>query len=88
MENAKTFPRPKSLWWDFPGGPVVGALPSKAGGVGLFPGQGAKFPYALWPKKMKSLLLFSRFFPPPMKSISKFLILKKHLKDVIKTNVN
>ena len=53
MENAKTFPRPKSLWWDFPGGPVVGALPSKAGGVGLFPGQGAKFPYALWPKKMK-----------------------------------
>lgn len=38
---------------DFPSGPVVGALPSKAGGVGLFPGQGAKFPYALWPKKMK-----------------------------------
>ena len=28
-------------------------LPSNAGGVGLMPGQGAKIPHALWPKKKK-----------------------------------
>ena len=37
--------------WDFPGGPVVKASPSNAGGAGLIPGQGAKIPHALWPKK-------------------------------------
>ena len=30
--------------WDFPGGPVVKTSPSKAGGVSLIPGQGAKIP--------------------------------------------
>ena len=35
---------------DFPGGPVVKALPSRAGGVGLIPGQGTKIPHALCPK--------------------------------------
>ena len=36
--------------WDFPGGPVVKASPSNAGGVGLIPGQGAKIPHASWSK--------------------------------------
>ena len=31
---------------DFPGGPVVKASPSNAGGVGSIPGQGVKIPYA------------------------------------------
>ena len=31
---------------DFPGGPVVGTLPSSAGGVGSIPGQGARIPHA------------------------------------------
>ena len=35
----------------FPGGPVVGNLPSNAGGTGLIPGRGAKSPHASWPKK-------------------------------------
>ena len=30
-------------------------LPSNAGGVGLMPGQGAKIPHALWPKKKTSV---------------------------------
>ena len=37
--------------WDFPGGPVVKTLPSSVGGAGLIPGQGAKIPHALQPKK-------------------------------------
>ena len=36
---------------DFPGGPVVGTSPFTGGGVGSIPGQGAKIPHALWPKK-------------------------------------
>ena len=37
------------LWWvyfaqDFPGGPLVKNLPSKAGDVGSIPGQGTKIP--------------------------------------------
>ena len=36
--------------WGFPGGPVVKASPSNAGGAGLIPGRGAKIPHALWPK--------------------------------------
>ena len=36
---------------DFPGGPVVKTLPSKAGGVGSIPGQGTKIPHASQPKK-------------------------------------
>ena len=42
---------------DFPGGPLVGTLPSGAGGVGSIPGPGAKIPHpgakiphASWPK--------------------------------------
>ena len=37
--------------WDFPGGPVVKTLPSNAGDTGSTPGQGAKIPHALGPKK-------------------------------------
>ena len=33
---------------DFPGGPVVTALPSRAGGVDSVPGQGAGIPHASW----------------------------------------
>ena len=36
--------------WDFPSGPVVNTLPSRARGVGSIPGWGAKIPHALWPK--------------------------------------
>ena len=36
---------------DFPGGPVVKTSLSNAGGVGSIPGQGAKIPHALQPKK-------------------------------------
>ena len=35
---------------DFPGGPVVKASPSNAGGAGSISGQGAKIPHASWPK--------------------------------------
>ena len=34
--------------WDFPGGPVVRTLASNAGGTGLIPGGGARFPHAVW----------------------------------------
>ena len=37
--------------WDFPGGPVVKASPSNAGGVVSIPGQWAKMPHALQPKQ-------------------------------------
>ena len=33
---------------------MVGTSPSNAGGVGLIPGQGARIPDALWPKKKKN----------------------------------
>ena len=36
--------------WGFPGGPVVETWLSKAQGVGLIPGWGAKTPHASWPK--------------------------------------
>ena len=36
--------------WDFPGGPVVKTLPSRAGGVGSIPGWGAGIPHATQPK--------------------------------------
>ena len=39
---------------DFPSGTAVKTLPSNAGGVGLIPGQGARIPDALWPKKKKN----------------------------------
>ena len=32
---------------------MVKTLPSNEGGVGSIPSQGAKTPYASWPKKMK-----------------------------------
>ena len=35
---------------DFPGGPVVKTQSSRAGGLGLIPGWGAKIPHAQWPK--------------------------------------
>ena len=35
---------------DFPGGPVVKASPSNAGGKGSIPGWGAKIPHASRPK--------------------------------------
>ena len=38
---------------DFPGDPVVKALPSSVEGVGLIPGRGARIPHASWPKKQK-----------------------------------
>ena len=45
---------------DFPGGPVVKALRSSAGGEGLIPGQGAKAqlvkaPPAMWETWVQSL---------------------------------
>ena len=45
----------RSLEKDFPGGPVVKTLPSKAGSAGSIPGLGTKIPYALWPpQKIKT----------------------------------
>ena len=41
----------KQTDWDFPGSQLVKTLPSNAGSMGLIPGQGAKTPYALLPKK-------------------------------------
>ena len=35
---------------DFPGGPVVGTLPSNAGGAAPIPGQGVGIPHASCPK--------------------------------------
>ena len=39
--------------WGLPDGPVVKTLPSKLGGAGSIPGQEAKIPHALQPKKPK-----------------------------------
>ena len=38
---------------DFPGDPMVKTSPFNAGGMGSMPGQEAKIPHALWPKKPK-----------------------------------
>ena len=43
------------LFWDFPGDPVVKTSPSNAWAVGLIPGQGARIPHALRPKKKDHL---------------------------------
>ena len=40
---------------DFPGGPVVKTLPSNTGGAGSIPGQGAKIPHVLQPKKQENI---------------------------------
>ena len=40
----------QSISGEFPGSPVVKISPSDAGSVGSIPGQGAKTPYAPWPK--------------------------------------
>ena len=40
--------------WEFPGGSVVQNQPSNAGGKGSIPGQGAKIPHALQPRKNKT----------------------------------
>ena len=37
----------KSLWMDFPGGPVVKNLPANAGDMGSIPGLRTKIPHAL-----------------------------------------
>ena len=50
-----TIPRSKELGRDFPGGPVVKALPPSAGGVGLTPGWGIKIPHGLWPPKNQNI---------------------------------
>ena len=44
-------------------GSVFKTLPSKAGGVGLIPGQGAKIPHASWTKKqnIKQKLCCNKF---------------------------
>ena len=42
----------KHMLRNFPGGPVVKTLPSKARGVGLIPGYGVKIPCALWPNPL------------------------------------
>ena len=34
---------------------MVGTLPAKAGGAGSIPGQEAKIPHGLWPKKITYL---------------------------------
>ena len=39
--------------WGLPDGPVVKTLPCKLGGAGSIPGQEAKIPHALQPKKPK-----------------------------------
>ena len=39
-----------SIIRDFPGGPGVKTLPSKAEGMGSIPGRGVKIPHASWPK--------------------------------------
>ena len=48
---------------NFPGGPVVKTILPMQGGVSLISDQGAKIPYAIWPKKKKvnSECLFSLF---------------------------
>ena len=43
----------RSLYWDFPGGPVVKTSLPNAGGASSIPGQGAEIPHALQPKKPK-----------------------------------
>ena len=43
--------------WGVPGGPVVKTLPSNAGGAGSIPGEGAKIPHALQPKKQTEAIL-------------------------------
>ena len=40
----------KSVFGNFPGGPVVKTSPSNAGGAGLIPGLGTIIPHASWPK--------------------------------------
>ena len=48
---------------DFPESPVVKTSPSKAGGVGLIPGWGAKTSHASWPKNqnIKQKQYFNKF---------------------------
>ena len=44
--DLKIFPEQNKKDGDFPGGPVVKNLPSKAGDTGSIPGQGTKIPHA------------------------------------------
>ena len=37
----------KTIYWNFPGGPVVKNLPSNVRDVGSIPGQGTKIPHAV-----------------------------------------
>ena len=36
-----------TVFWDFPGGPVVNNLPFNSGDAGSIPGQGTKIPHAV-----------------------------------------
>ena len=49
---------------DFPGGPVVKALPSKAGGVGSIPSQGARIsqPKNQNIKQKQDSSIFNKYF--------------------------
>ena len=48
-------PRPKHLYWEFPGGPVVRTWRFHCRGQGSIPGWGTKIPpvHKAWPKKKK-----------------------------------
>ena len=63
---------------DFPCGPGVKTLPSKAGDVGLILGRGAKIPHASWPKNqsIKQKQYCNKF----KKDFLKWSTLKKTLK--------
>ena len=66
----------KDTHWDFPGDPVVKTSPSNAGGVGSFPGWGAKIPHASQPKtqNIKQKQYCNKF----NKDFKKTVHIKKH----------
>ena len=43
----------KSIYWDFPSGPVVKNSPANAGDTGSIPGQGIKILYVAWHGQIK-----------------------------------
>ena len=55
--HEEEFPSQETIFWDFPGGPVVKTSPSSAGGVGSIPSWGAKIPHASWPKHKTEAIL-------------------------------
>ena len=66
-----------SYLWEFPGGPVVKALPSKAGGAGSISGQGPKTPHASRPENQN--IKRKNIVTNPIKSL-KMVPIKKNLK--------